>query len=128
MWRSRKVEKSSQKIQDEAHVRPHKMANLKNKSGSMRSPDRKISPESTHYEANLMQIRPKNMATLKDTPKNVSKNDTSVNHCSMYKEGQKRITKSSQIDTYLHKVRTQVIYTGENIVKKKTTIKLENST
>ena len=47
MWRSRKVEKSSQKIQNEAYVRPHKMANLKENSGSMRSPDKNMSPEST---------------------------------------------------------------------------------
>ena len=96
----------------------------------MRSPDRKISIEGTHYEANLMQIRPKNMAKLKNTPKYVSNHDTSVNQCSqrtLMSKGQKRITKSSQIDTYLHKVRTRLIYPGKNIVKEKTTIKIENS-
>ena len=69
--RSRKVEEFSQKIHDETHIRPHKMAALKDKLGSTGSPDRHMSPESTHYEAQLMLISPKNMAKLKNLPKYV---------------------------------------------------------
>ena len=74
-----------------------------------------------------MQIRPKNMAKLKNTPKYVSNHDNRVKKCSqrtLMSKGQKRITKSSQIDTYLHRIRTRLIYPGENIVKEKNTIKM----
>ena len=83
--RSGKVEEFSQKIHDETHIRPHKMAALKEKLGSTGSPDRHMSPESTRYEANLNLIRPKNMAKLKNAPKYVPDNDTGVNSSSMYK-------------------------------------------
>ena len=87
MWRSRKVEQSSHLSKFEAYVSPHKMANLNEMSGSMRSPDKNKSQKSTSNVRKLIQ----NMKN--------KKNNTPSHRTSMSKEG-KKLTRPSQIDTY----------------------------
>ena len=68
---------------------------------------------------------------LNNTPKYVSNQDNNrvkkgpqeTQIC----RGQQKITKSSQIDHYLHRSRNRLIYHGTNIIAEKTTIKTENS-